>query len=91
VILLLAGPWAPNLAGTALPKPQLAVSVRGDQVEAPSLEPFLIISLVRPAEGFETVHLDSSGSGKIGLPAGESVMLLQADEVWEGRLFFRGA
>jgi hypothetical protein len=55
-------------------------------VGAPSAEPFL--TLVRPAEGFETVNLDSSGSGKIALPADESVMLLQADEIWEVRLSF---
>jgi hypothetical protein len=82
-----AGPWALHLAGTTVPTPQLAVSLH-EKVGAPSVEPFL--TLVRPAEGFETVHLDSSGSGKIGLPAGESVMLLQADEVWEVRLLFRG-
>jgi hypothetical protein len=34
------------------------------------------------------VILDSSGTGKIALPAGDSVMLLQGDEVWEVRLAF---
>jgi hypothetical protein len=29
------------------------------------------------------INLDSSGSGRIALPAGESVMLLQSGEVWE--------
>ena len=85
--ILRLGPWALHLAGTAVPTPQLAVSLRGNQWETPSVEPFL--TLVRPAEGFETVNLDSSGSGKIVLPAGESVMLLQGDEVWEVRLSFR--
>ena len=63
------------------------ISLRGDQVGMPPVDPFL--TLVRPAEGFETVNLDSSGSGEIALPAGDSVMLLQGDEVWEVRLSFR--
>jgi hypothetical protein len=75
-----AGPWALHLAGAALPKPQLTVSVRGNEVGEPPAAPFL--ALVRPVEGFETVNLDSSGSGKIALPAGESVMLLQAAASW---------
>jgi hypothetical protein len=82
-----AGPWAMHLTGTAVPTPRLVVSLRGDQVGMPSDEPFL--TLVRPAEGFETVNLDSSGTGEIALPTGESVMLLQGDEVWEVRLSFR--
>ena len=53
----------------------------------PSVDPFL--TLVRPAEGFETVNLDSSRTGDIALPTGESVILLQGDEVWEVRLSFR--
>jgi hypothetical protein len=84
-----AGPWALHLAGTTAPAPHLAVSLHSNQVGSPSVEPFL--TLVRPSEGFEMVNLDSSGSGKIALPPGESVMLLQADEVWEIRLSFRGA
>ena len=60
--------------------------MRANQVGSPSVEPFR--TLVRPAEGFETMHLDPCGSGKIALPAGESVMLLQADEVWEIHLSF---
>ena len=63
------------------------VSLREDQVGMPSEQPFL--TLVRPAEGFETVNLDSSGTGDIALPTGESVMLLQGDEIWEGCLSFR--
>ena len=82
-----AGPWAIHLTGNAVPTPRLVVSLRGDQVGMPSVDPFL--TLVRPAEGFETVNLDSSGSGKLALPAGDSVMLLQGDEVWEVRLSFR--
>jgi hypothetical protein len=82
-----AGAWALHLTGTALPTPQLAVSLRGNHEQMRSTTPFL--TLVQPAEGFETVNLDSSGSGKIALPAGESVMLLQGDEVWEVRLSFR--
>ena len=81
-----AGPWALHLAGTAVPKPQLGVSLLGNQLRTPSVDPFL--TLVRPGEGFETVNLDSSGSGKVALPDGESVMLLQGDEVWEVRLSF---
>jgi hypothetical protein len=87
VLDLAAGPWRLHLSGTALPQPKLAISVRANQAKAASVEPFL--TLVRPAAGFETVNLDSSGNGKIALPAGESVMLLQADEVWEIRLSFR--
>jgi hypothetical protein len=82
-----AGPWAIHLTGNAVPTPRLVVSLRGDQMGMPSDDPFL--TLVRPAEGFETVNLDSSGIGEIALPTGDSVMLLQADEVWEVRLSFR--
>ena len=82
-----AGAWALRLTGTAIPTPQLAVSLRGNHEQMPSTKPFL--TLVRPAEGFEIMNLDSSGSGKIALPAGESVMLLEGDEVWEVRLSFR--
>ena len=82
-----AGPWALHLAGTATPIPQLTVFLRANRVGIPSVEPFL--TLVRPAEGFETVVLDSSSSGKVALPAGESVILLQADEIWEVHLSFR--
>jgi hypothetical protein len=81
-----AGPWALHLTGTAVPTPQLAVSVRGNQVAEPSVEPFL--TLVRPAEGFEIVHLDSHRNGKIALPHGDSVMLVQGDEVWEVHFSF---
>jgi hypothetical protein len=81
------GPWAIHLTGNAVPTPRLVVSLRGDQVGMPSDDPFL--TLVRPAEGFETVNLDSSRTGDIALPTGESVMLLQDDEVWEVRLSFR--
>jgi hypothetical protein len=82
-----AGPWAIHLTGNAIPTPRLVVSLREDQVGMPSDDLFL--TLVRPAEGFETVNLDSSGIGEIALPTGDSVMLLQADEVWEVRLSFR--
>lgn len=82
-----AGPWGLHLVGIAFPKPQLVVSVRANQMGAPSVEPFL--TLVRPTEGFEMVNLDSSGNGKIALPVGESVMLLQADEIWKVHLSFR--
>ena len=81
------GPWAIHLTGNAVPTPRLVVSLRGDQVGMRSDDPFL--TLVRPAEGFETVNLDSSRTGDIALPTGESVMLLQDDEVWEVRLSFR--
>jgi hypothetical protein len=81
-----AGPWAIHLTGSAVPTPRLVISLRGDQVRMPSVDPFL--TLVRPAEGFETVNLDSSGIGEVALPTGHSVMLLQADEVWEVRLSF---
>ena len=80
------GPWVLHLAGIAAPTPQLAVALRANQLGTHSVDPFL--TLVRPEEGFETVNLDSSGSGKIVLPAGESVMLLQGDRVWEVRLSF---
>jgi hypothetical protein len=81
-----AGPWAIRLTGSAVTTPRLVVYLRGDQV-GPWDDLFL--TLVRPAEGFETVNLDSSGIGEIALPTGDSVMLLQADEIWEVRLSFR--
>jgi hypothetical protein len=84
---LAAGPWALHLTGTAHPTPQLTVWLRENQMGPPPIEPFL--TLVRPSEGFETINLDSSGSGKMALLTGDSVMLLQADEVWEIRLSFR--
>jgi hypothetical protein len=81
------GPWGLHLSGTALPDPQLAISMRANELGAPSIEPFL--TLVRPAEGLETVNLDSPGDGRITLPAGQCMMLLQADEIWKVRLSFR--
>ena len=82
-----AGSWALHLTGTAAPTPQLTVSLHGNQEGTSPGVPFL--TLVRPAEGFETVNLDSSGTGKIALLKGDSVMLLQGHEVWEVRLSFR--
>jgi hypothetical protein len=82
-----AGPWAVHLAGTAVPTPQLAVNLHRNVAEEISAEPF--VTLVQPAQGFETVNLDPSGNGKIALPRGDSVMLVQGDEVWEVRLSFR--
>jgi hypothetical protein len=82
-----AGPWAVHLTGTALPTPQLAINLRANLGGATLMRPFL--TLVRPAQGFETVNLDSDGSGKIALPRGDSIMLVQGDEVWEVRLSFR--
>jgi glycine/D-amino acid oxidase-like deaminating enzyme len=82
-----AGPWAVHLTGTALPAPQLAINLRANLGAIIPMEPFL--TLVRPAQGFETVNLDSDGSGKIALPRGDSVMLVQGDEVWEVHLSFR--
>lgn len=81
-----AGHWALHLTGTALPTPQLAITLRGDLEGASSSKP--LITLVRPAQGFEIVNLDSSGNGKVALPPDESVMLVQGDEVWEVRLTF---
>jgi hypothetical protein len=84
-----AGHWVIHLAGTATtPRPQLTIALNGNQVGRPSIDPF--VTLVRPMEGFDTVNLDSSGSGKFALPFGDSVILLQsADDVWELRLSFR--
>jgi hypothetical protein len=82
-----AGPWTLHLSGRALPRPELAVALRGNSEEASAIEPFL--TMVQPARGFELVNLDTSGSGKVALPNGESVMLVQGDEVWEIRLAFR--
>lgn len=79
-----AGPWALHLAGAVDPVPRLAVSMQRSQPGLPATEP--LITLVRPASGFEVLNLDGKGSGKVALPVGESVMLVQADEVWEIRL-----
>jgi hypothetical protein len=82
-----AGPWAVHLTGTARPAPELAIDIRAKVAAIASMELFL--TLVRPVQGFQTVNLDSSGNGKVALPRGDSVMLVQGDEVWEVHLSFR--
>jgi hypothetical protein len=84
-----AGPWLLHLTGSAMPTPQLAVTLLGDRDRVSREEPFL--TLVRPAQGFEIVNLDSSGNGKIALPPRESVLLVQSDEVWDVRLNFHNS
>lgn len=78
-----AGPWVLHLTGTALPKPQLAIALRANR---DGLSRELFLTLVRPARRFEIVDLDAAGAGKVALPPGESVVLVQDDEVWEVRL-----
>jgi hypothetical protein len=78
-----AGRWALHLTGTAVPTPLLAVYLPGNQVDEPP-----VLTLVRPAEGFEIVHPDSHRNGWIALPHGDSVMLVQGDEVWEVHFSF---
>jgi hypothetical protein len=84
-----AGPWALHLSGTVVPTPQLSVTLRGNREGTASIEPLL--TMVRPAENFETVHLDSHGSGRVALLSGRSIMLLQGDEVWVVHLSFRNS
>jgi hypothetical protein len=82
-----AGPWTLRLTGAAVPTSELVVSLHGNQEGTFQVDPF--VTLVRPTEGFETINLDSFGRGKVALPLGDSVMLLQGDEVWQVRLSFR--
>lgn len=83
-----AGPWTLRLASDVVGRtPQLAVSLRANDTQMPSADPFL--TLVQPNVSFDTVNLDASGSGSIALSAGDSVLLLQGDEVWEIRLSVR--
>jgi hypothetical protein len=82
-----AGPWGVNLSGTILPTPQLKVAVSERKNETSHGEPFL--TLVRPRHGFEPATIDSEGRASFPLPLGESVLLVQDDEVWEIRLSFR--
>ena len=82
-----AGPWGVNLSGTTLPSPRLRVAVGEGKHETSHSEPFL--ALVRPRHGFETATIDSEGRASFPLPPGESVLLVQDDDVWEIRLSFR--
>ena len=82
-----AGSWALQLSGTALPAAQLAVTLRGTDASAVSEQPML--TLIRPNESFETASLDSDGQAELALPEGESLLLVQGDEVWELRLSYR--
>jgi hypothetical protein len=81
-----AGPWVLHLTGSARPTPQLAITLRKNDEATSPAEPFL--TLVRPAQDFETVNLDPSRGGSVALPRGESIMLVQDDEVWEIPLSF---
>src|SRR5262249_6170866 len=81
-----AGPWALHLTGTAVPKCHREIGLRKDQEAELPAEAFL--TLVRPARDFELVHLDSSGNGKVALPRGESIVLVQSNEIWEIRLSY---
>jgi len=82
-----AGPWTLRLTGAAVPTPELVVSLHGNRVGTSQVDQLL--TLVRPSEGFEPLNLDSFGRAKVALPAGDSVMLLQGEEVWQVRLSFQ--
>jgi hypothetical protein len=82
-----AGDWALHLVGLAIPTPRLAITLRSKDGVTTPIEPFL--TLVRPADGFEIVNLDSSGHGEVALPSGDIVLLVQGDEVWNLHLSFR--
>jgi hypothetical protein len=84
-----AGPWALHLTGTARPTPQLSVMLSSADQEVADEQPFL--TLVRPKQGFESANIDSAGRATIALPRGESVLLVQHDEVWEVRLTLSNA
>jgi len=81
-----AGHWVLHLTGSARPAPQLAITLREHDKATSPAEPFL--TLVRPGQDFQVFKLDSSRSGKVALPIGESVMLVQDDKVWEIPLSF---
>jgi short chain dehydrogenase len=59
---------------------------RGEAVRADIRD---IAALRRPHQGFETATLGSTGEAQVALPQGESVLLVQHDEIWEIRLMFR--
>jgi hypothetical protein len=84
------GRWRLHLSGRAAPTPELAISLRAGQAgQSGGAEP--VLTLVQPSRSFDLVALDSAGRGRIALPPGESVMLVQSDAVWEIRLTFRVA
>ena len=70
-----------------MPIPQIEITVREKQAGGEPTEPSL--TLVRPRRSFETATIDSEGRASLALLPGESVLLVQADEVWEIRLSFR--
>jgi hypothetical protein len=84
-----AGPWSLLLVGFARPSPRLAITARENEKGAHGTAPFM--TLVRPHEGFEIATVTRSGEAQIPLPQGESVLLVQADEIWEVGLRFRSA
>jgi hypothetical protein len=82
-----AGPWALQLSGVALPAPQLAVTLRRADEKVASVQPLL--TLVRPRQGFETANVSPDGHAKMALPQGQTVLLVQSNEVWEVHLNYR--
>jgi hypothetical protein len=82
-----AGPWALSLAGSARPAPELSITVRPASMRFSVVEP--LITLVRGRQSFETVQMDSARLGNVPLLPGESVLLVQDDEVWEVQLSLR--
>jgi hypothetical protein len=82
-----AGPWALLLVGSARPSARLAITVRENEKGTHGSVPFM--TLVRPHEGFEMATVTPSGEAQIPLPQGESVLLVQGDEIWEIGLTFR--
>jgi hypothetical protein len=75
-----AGPYSLRLAGVALPSPRVRITIE-NATKIHGILPQL--SLVRPHRGFESAIVVPSGEAQINVPRGESVLLVQADEVWE--------
>jgi hypothetical protein len=83
-----AGSWSLLLAGTASPSPILFVTLQALDTQAASEPPTL--SLVRPNQGFETANVESEGLGKVNLPVGQTILLVQGEkEIWQVPLTLR--
>ena len=75
------------VSGHTQPSPWLAITVPTGEAEVEGSAPLL--TLVCPQHGFETATPGSAGEAQVALPQGESVLLVQHDEIWEIRLMFR--
>jgi hypothetical protein len=85
---VMAGRWRVQLSGAAHPRPHLTVHVIS-QVKADNPEE-LFLTLVRPANGFELLDCTNGGGGSAALQPGDSVLLIQGEEVWHVNLSLLG-